>query len=147
MAIDPHIFKQRMQIRWADIDANFHMRHSVYYELCAQMRMDVLSELGWNMAKMKETGILPIIFREECKFFKEINHQDEIWVDCSLSKLSKDYRKFSFKHSFSRGADTCAISEVDLAWLDHSIRKITVPPNAALEVLDAIPRSDDFMWL
>ena len=147
MTVDPKIFKQRMQIRWADIDANFHMRHSVYYELCAQMRMGVLSDIGWNMAKMKETGVMPIIFREECKFLREINHHDEIWLDVALSRLSNDYRKFSFAHTFTRGdGEVCATSTVDAAWLDHSVRKITVPPQAAIDVLDQLPRSEDFEY-
>lgn len=147
MTIDPQVFKQLVQVRWADIDANIHLRHSVYYEMCAQSRMGVLGQLGLTMTKMKECGVLPIIFREECKFLREIRHEDEIYLDVALSKLSKDFRKFSFRHQFTRGDELCAVSEVDAAWLDHAIRKVTVPPKVALDALEQIPRTSDFEWV
>jgi len=136
-----------MQIRWADIDANIHMRHSVYYEMCAEMRMGILGELGLTMGVMKKAGVLPIIFREECKFMREIHHEDEIEVDVALCKVSKDYRKFSFRHQFFRGEELCAVSEMDGAWLDHSVRKITVPPQATIDAIEGIPKTADFAWV
>lgn len=147
MAIDTQIFKRRMQIRWADIDANIHMRHSVYYELCAEMRMGMLKEVGLTMTKMQQLQVLPIIFREECKFMKEIRHEDEIMVDVAICKLSKDFRKFSFRHQFTRGAELCAVSEMDGAWLDHEVRKVTVPPQLTIESISKIPKTEDFKWV
>ncbi len=147
MAIDQRVFKRDLQIRWADIDANIHMRHSVYYEVCAEMRMGILKEVGLTMSKMQELKVLPIIFREECEFLKEIKHEDEIVVDVAICKLSKDYRKFSFRHQFIRGEEVCAISEMDGAWLDHRVRKITVPPQVTIDSVGQIPKTADFEWV
>ena len=147
MSIDPTLFKRRMQIRWADIDANIHMRHSVYYELCAEMRMGMLKEVGLTMTKMQEIGVLPIIFREECKFMREIRHEDEIEVDVAICRLGEDYRKFSFRHQFTRNGELCAVSEMDGAWLSHSTRKITVPPRITIDSIQQIPKTEDFKWI
>jgi acyl-CoA thioesterase FadM len=35
-----------IQLRWADIDANFHVRHSVYYDWGAMCRMEFLRADG-----------------------------------------------------------------------------------------------------
>jgi len=39
-------FTMPVQIRWADIDQNRHLRHSVYYDYGAMMRMNVLYANG-----------------------------------------------------------------------------------------------------
>src|SRR3954471_20096804 len=58
-------YSQTIQIRWADIDANRHLRHSVYYDYGAAMRMNVLSERGLTTKKLEELMMGPILFREE----------------------------------------------------------------------------------
>ena len=65
-----------VQVRWADLDPNFHLRHSVYYDWGAYCRILFLN--GYNMTTevMKHLNIGPIIFREECVFKKEIRFGD-----------------------------------------------------------------------
>jgi acyl-CoA thioester hydrolase len=93
MTNDP--FHTRLVLRWADIDANFHLRHSVFYDLCAQQRMDALKHLGITMGLMKEKGFGPILFREECTFRREIKLDDEVYVQLAVRSLSKDQSRFS----------------------------------------------------
>ena len=38
------IFSKTISLRWADLDPNFHLRHSVYYDLGSQQRVEVLDE-------------------------------------------------------------------------------------------------------
>jgi acyl-CoA thioester hydrolase len=71
-------FSKPMQIRWADIDANRHLRHSVYYDYGATMRMNVLSEGGLTTKKLEELAMGPILFREEAIFKREILLEDKI---------------------------------------------------------------------
>ena len=67
-----------MEIRWADLDPNFHMRHSNYYDLGAQMRISVFSALGVTPEAMRKYHIGPILLREECVFRREILMGDEV---------------------------------------------------------------------
>ena len=73
-------FSKTISIRWADIDANFHLRHSAYYDFGAQQRMDVLEQSGLTLRIMQEQGFGPILFREECIFRKEISLSDTITI-------------------------------------------------------------------
>ena len=75
------MFKQTVQIRWADIDANRHLRHSVYYDYGASMRMAALTSQGLTMQKLEELMMGPILFREEAIFRREIRFEDEISID------------------------------------------------------------------
>jgi acyl-CoA thioester hydrolase len=64
------------QIIWAQIDANRHMRHSAYADICAQARSNMLNKMGFSLDKFAEFHIGPILFREELIYFKEV-HLDE----------------------------------------------------------------------
>ena len=75
------MFKQAIQIRWADVDANRHLRHSVYYDYGATMRMSVLAGRGLTMEKLAEFGVGPILFREEALFKREIHFEDQITIE------------------------------------------------------------------
>ena len=55
-----------IQIRWADLDPNFHVLHSKYYDFGAFCRMSFFNEHGITTALMIENNIGPVIFREEC---------------------------------------------------------------------------------
>lgn len=139
-------FRTRLVLRWADIDANFHLRHSVFYDLCAQQRMDALKHLGITMQLMKEKHFGPILFREECTFRREIKLDDEVYVQLALRSLSQDQSRFAFEHTFSKADGThCATLIAEGAWMDTVQRKLTAPPPMTVEAMEALPRSNVFM--
>jgi hypothetical protein len=36
---------------------------------------------------------------------------------------------------------------MDGGWLDHAVRKITVPPPVTIDSIDKIPKTSDFQWI
>jgi acyl-CoA thioester hydrolase len=140
-------FSTRISLRWADIDANFHLRHSVFYDLCAQQRMEALTSMGITLRTMQEQHYGPIIFREECTFRREIKLDDDVSIDLRIRYLSKDHSRFSFAHVFTKADGTyCATLIVEGAWMDTRSRKLTAPPAVASEAMDHLPRTEDFAW-
>ena len=141
-------FRTQLHLRWADIDANFHLRHSVFYDLCAQQRIVALQSVGLTMDVMKEHHFGPIIFREECNFKREIKLSDELYLELAVRHLSKDHRKWSFTHTFIKADGTlCAISTCEGAWMDTQLRKLTAPPALIAVLIDQLPRTPDFSWI
>lgn len=136
--VAPDPFRTRAHLRWADIDANFHLRHSVYYDLCAQQRMSALTDVGISLMHMRRGGYGPVLFKEECTFRREIKLEDEIWIvlrRCAVNEPSR----FSFVHTFIKADATyCARLVVTGAWIDTRLRKITVPPFDP-ELMERIP--------
>lgn len=140
-------FTQRLSLRWSDLDPNFHLRHSVYYDFGAQARIQVLNEVGITAQVMQEQHFGPILFREECIFRKEIRFDDVIVIDTKLSKLRNDFARWSFRHTLVRQSDNelCATLLLDGAWMDTKLRKLSVPPAIAVEALSKFPRTEDFV--
>ena len=142
------MFKQTIQIRWADIDANRHLRHSVYYDYGASMRMNALSSLGLTMKKFEELLIGPVLFREEGIFKREILFEDEITINVELVKAREDFARWSLRHHFLKGDDSlAAIINIDGGWIDLTKRKLVIPTSLIRNVFEKLPKASDFEWI
>lgn len=140
-------FNKHLSIRWADLDPNFHLRHSVYYDFGAQHRIEILHGLGLTLEIMKEQHFGPVIFREECIFKREIRLNDHVIISAKLSKLSADSSRWTIKHEFlSINQKLLAILTVDGAWMDTILRKLVSPtPAIVKEVFDTMPKTSTFI--
>lgn len=139
-------FSKKIEIRWADIDPNFHVLHSKYYDFAAYCRMSFMVENGITPALMIENNIGPVVFREECLFKSEIKFGDEITVTLMLDKISDDHRKWTMVNKLFINGDTlAAVITVDGAWMDTKIRKITRPPEEFKKRFNAIPKTENFI--
>ena len=137
-----------IEIRWADLDPNFHLRHSVYYDYGAFSRISFLEEHGLNAPFMAKNHFGPILFREECIFRKEIRLGDTITIDLQLLKARLDQSRWSIQHRIVKNGELlAAVLTVEGAWIDVLQRKLTVPPESVRHVFDDMPRAEQFEWI
>src|SRR5579875_3092068 len=141
-------FSRIVQLRWSDLDPNFHIRHSVYYDWGAFCRVEFLNEFGLTYHVMEELKFGPILFREECIFRREIRSGDEIKIDLRLLKSKKDFARWSIQHNIIKNNETlCAVLTVDGAWMDVVRRKLSSPPEKVHDVFDRMPKGEEFEWM
>lgn len=141
-------FKIPVQVRWSDMDPNFHLRHSVYYDWGALCRVEYLTQEGLTWQRMHELQIGPILFREECIFRREIRMGDPVTIDLKLLKAKRDFSRFTIQHEIQKDNSTvAALLTVDIAWMNGITRKLTVLPAEDIESLVNSPFSPDFQWL
>ena len=140
-------FNTAIQVRWSDLDPNFHLRHSVYYDWGAVSRIEFLNRHGLTSMIMAKLHFGPILFREECIFKKEIYLQDQVTIDLFLLKSRRDYSRWTIQHVIRKEVDTVsAILTCDGAWLDTEKRKLAAPPVEAMNVFASMPVHADFAW-
>lgn len=141
-------YTKEVEIRWSDIDPNFHLRHSVYYDFGAFVRISFLAEHGLTTAQMQQQQIGPILFREECVFKREIHFQDKVSINLRLRKCTRDMGRWTMVHEILKNDTTLsAILTIDGAWIDTQKRKLALPPASFIEVFEKIPRTEDFEWI
>ena len=141
-------FQRPVSLRWADLDPNYHVRHSVYYDWGATLRLEFLSAYGLSYTAMQEQHFGPILFREEAIFKREIRPGDVLMMNVLVTKLRRDYSRFSFRHELTRDDGTlCALIHVDGAWIDTQLRKLTVPPAIVAQMAEHGPKANDFEWI
>lgn len=141
-------YKKQIEIRWADLDPNAHVKHSVYYDWGAYCRMSLLTDYGITFKLMQEMSFGPILFREECVFRKEISFGDELSISAQLSKAKSDMTRWSFRHQIVKNSnEIAAIINVDGAWIDIQKRKLATPPEIVKQGFLKFPQSADFEWI
>jgi acyl-CoA thioester hydrolase len=145
--MDPVDFSIPLDVRWADLDPNGHVRHSVYYDWGATTRLTFLERQGVGPAWMARNSIGPVLFREEARFLRELRFGDALIMDVRVAAASVDGRKWRMSHRLLRGTELTATLEVDGAWLDLKARKIAVPPVEMVRAFDGLARTEDFAVL
>ena len=141
-------FSMELQIRWSDLDPNFHLRHSVYYDWGALCRVSFLNKYGLTPAVMIRLKLGPILFREECVFRKEVRSTDTVSIDLKLLRARADYSRWSIQHEIRKADGTvCAVLTVDGAWMHTVQRKLATPPQEVHAVFEEMPKSDAFEWM
>ena len=138
-------FIKNIEVRWSDLDPNFHVVHSKYYDFGAYCRMAFLIENGLSPSFMQEQNIGPILFREECVFKREILFGDKVTVNVKLDKVTADFGRWTMIHEIYKSEDTlAAIITADGAWLNTAIRKLTLPPAIVISLFESAPKTATF---
>lgn len=140
-------FIKQIDVRWSDLDPNFHVRHSVYYDYGAYCRVCFLREHGVDAAFFSEQHFGLILFREECTFRREIKLDDLVTIDLHLVKAKEDFSRWTIQHILLRNNELAATLVTDGAWIDTVKRKLTVPPQLAREAFQNMPRTQNFEWI
>ncbi|MEO6720195.1 MAG: acyl-CoA thioesterase [Ferruginibacter sp.] len=141
-------YEKKIEIRWSDLDPNYHLRHSVYYDYGAYSRVSFLNENGITTNAMLEHSIGPILFREECLFKREIKFGDEIMINLKLAKSTANNSRWTMIHElWKNGGTLAAIITVEGAWIDTNLRKLAKPPQLFSSAFEHIPRTATFEYI
>ena len=133
------------RIRWADCDANGHLRNTGYSEYAIEVRMAFLAEHEFGLAEMKQHGIGPVLLREEIDYLRECHMGEELTVTYSTLGLSPDGARFKVAHDLWKQNGKQAARIVVLGgWIDAKLRRLTAPPDALREAFEKAPRSGTF---
>ncbi|MCG8435027.1 MAG: thioesterase family protein [Gammaproteobacteria bacterium] len=138
-------FKQGVTVRWADLDPNGHVRHSVYYDYGALARVAFLESNGVGPKWLAAAGIGPVLFREEARFMRELHMGDQLTIDFQVAGLTETGKRWRIRHNLVRNEEELtAVLEMDGAWLDLKKRKVVEPPQELAVVFSSLPKTDDF---
>ncbi len=144
----PSSFARTFQVRWADLDFNAHMKNTAYLDLGPDVRMMFFAENGFPVQEFERLRIGPVILRDELDYYRELRLLEPVTVDLVLAGLSKDNKRFRIRNHFFRGDGKMAARVTSTGgWLDLEARKLIVPPDALLQALLAMPRSEEFETL
>lgn len=140
-------FSLGFEVRWADMDANRHMRHSAYNDYAAHLRVKLLKAIDLDLATMAKLNFGPVLFREETVFLRETGLGETISVDVKLQKTRRDGSRWTFVHEFFKeNGKVAARLTVDGAWMDLEKRKLTALPEQFQQGLFEIPHTEDFCF-
>ncbi len=126
------------------MDFNSHMGNSAYLNRASDIRMLFFSENGFSMETFMQQKIGPVIMKDQLEYFKEIRLLEEFSVDLSLSGLSDDGSRFIIQNDFFRTNDLLVRVTSTGGWMDLAKRRLTRPPEALLDILRTLTKTDKF---
>lgn len=138
-------FTRSFIVRWADCDANGHLRNTCYSEYAIEVRMAYLAQHGFGLPEFRAHGVGPVLLREEIDYLRECHMGEELTVDFTVLGLSADDSRFKIAHQlFKPGGKRAARLVVHGGWLDMTTRKLTTPPAPLKAIWDLIERVEPF---
>jgi acyl-CoA thioester hydrolase len=142
------MFERTFIAGWGDMDFNSHMRNTAYLDKSADIRMMYFSEHGFPMDEFMRLRIGPVIMKDEVEYFKEVQLLVTLKVTLSQAGQAQDGSRFLLRNDIYRSDGKLAARVTSSGgWLDLSTRKLTVPPDALLQAMQSMPKTDDFQVL
>lgn len=142
------MYLKDFEIRWSDIDANRHLANSAYINFMSHTRMSFFMENGFGIKEMAKINLGPVVFYEHMYYFKEVFSGKPVQVSLQLKGLAEDGKFFEFAHNFyDHEGNNFARCEMMGAWIDLKSRKLTTLPDALLNNLLKLEKTEDFRTL
>ncbi len=141
-------FEERFQVRWSDLDANRHLRNTIYSEFATHTRFRLLESHGFPQSRFESLRFGPVMFREEIRYRRELVFGDAATVNVRFAGLSADGSQWRVVQEVTRpDGRQAAVLTIDGAWIHLDTRKLIAPPRELLELIQRLPRTRDFAQL
>ncbi len=138
-------FKKTFVVRWSECDANGHLRNTAYSEYGIETRMAFLAEGGFPWYRFVESGMGPVIQREEIDYLHEVHLGDTVEVDLKSLGASPEGGRFKLAHEFTKpGGRRVARIVLSGGWLDLRHRRLIAPPEDLLRAMASAERVEPF---
>ena len=138
-------FEERFRVRWSDLDANRHVRNTIFSEFATHTRFRMLEAHGFGQDRFESLRFGPVMFREEIRYRRELVFGEEVGVNVLFAGLSEDGSQWRVHQEVTRaGGKQAAVLTIEGAWIHLDGRRLVAPPPELLERLRALPRTADF---
>jgi acyl-CoA thioester hydrolase len=139
------MYFKEFEVRWADIDALQHLRHTAYNDYATQTRLRFMADHGFGMDWCREHKIFPVLLREETVFQREVRYQEYIRIDMRLLKMRSDGSRWTVVHRlFKPNEVEAARITVDAGWIDAESRKLIHPPLSLIQLFSKLEKCEGF---
>ncbi len=112
-------------IRETFLDSFGHVNHAKYLTLFEDARWDLITNSGYGLKKILETGIGPTVLGINVNFMRELRVRDEVIIVSHLISYEKKIGKLEQK--MLRGDEVCCTAEVTFGLFSLKERKLVLP--------------------
>jgi len=136
------------EVRWADIDANRHVRYSAYIDAAAELRYRFFTQHDLPPEAFDKLGVGPVYTTLTANFFREVRLGETITITYMLTGLSESGRRWKVRHDFLKANGKKAVVVLlEGTILNLITRQPTAPTPEIMAVFQQVPRSHDFELL
>ena len=142
-------YSKEIEVIWADMDPNQHMRHTSYSQYAAHTRISFFNDMGFSLTKLAEMGLAAVLLREQTTYIREVQMHEKISINVELLKSTEDYSKYTIVQNISKENKKLAAKVIiDGTWIDMKKRNVVSPfPEIIEAVIKKLPMHTDFEWV
>src|SRR5262245_1277498 len=141
-------FTRTYAIKWADLDTNGHLRYSVYVDFAVDTQFRSIENHGFTPQKLMELGFGPVILRMESRYQHEVTFDETVVDRFRMAGISPDGARWKSRHDIVKSnGDIAATIKLEGVWVNVRTKQAIAPPPEMLEILNSLPRVDDFETL
>jgi acyl-CoA thioester hydrolase len=135
-----------LEVIWANLDANRHMRNTAYSEFATHGRVDYFKRHGYSLDVLAAESIGPILLKEEVCYFREVQMQEKLRITVSLKRSTKNYDRYTISQDILKeNGKKAARVIVDGAWMNLDTRALILPPQKLIEkIILNLPKTVDY---
>ena len=138
-------FEEQFAVRWSDVDANRHVRNTIFSEFATHTRFRLLEAYGFPQAQFESLRFGPVMYREEIRYRRELVFGETVRVNVLFAGLAEDGSQWRVHQEVTRAdGKQAALLTIDGAWIHLDSRKLIAPPPKLIDLLHALPRTDGF---
>ena len=142
-------YSKAYEIRWSDLDANGHVNYAAYIDATGDLRFRFFTDHGFPPEKFEQLGAGPVFTAIHAQFLREVRMGETVTITTyTLTGLSPHGGRWKVHHDVLKTNGKQAVCiDIEGAILDLSTRKPVLPPPELLQILNLIPRAEDFAIL
>ena len=131
------LYEKSIEVRWADCDANQHMRHSAYADLCTHARIGLLDLNGINAQYLEQQGLCIVLFKEQTEYFLETFMGDVLRITVEAGEASVSRKSFNvIARMYLASGALAAQNQVVVGFMDVKLRKIVPVPKIMRQIFN-----------
>ncbi len=122
-------------IKESYLDAFMHVNNAMYLTLFEEARWDLITNNGYGLEQIMETGLGPVILEVKMSFLKELRLRDEIVIETEFVSHARRISKV-VQHML-RDGEVCCTGEFTFGLFSLIERKLVSPTPAWLKAIGA----------
>ncbi|MEM9200562.1 MAG: thioesterase family protein [Actinomycetota bacterium] len=126
----PH--RTTIRVRFYELDPYNHVNHSVYVSYFESARVELLAEVGFSLASMREQGQSIVVSEIRTRFLGSAEELDELTIETEIVELKRVTT--TWRQRILRNDEVLVTQEIRAAMLDARGR----PTRFSSEMLDAL---------
>ncbi len=123
-------------IRESHLDTFGHVNNATYLELYEQARWDLITERGFGIQTIRETGTGPVILEVDLKFRRELKNRERVRIVTELVSRSTKIGKLLQRMINERG-EVASEALFTVGLMDQSTRRLIPLSGAFLRAMGA----------
>lgn len=114
-----------IRVRFYELDPYNHVNHSAYIQYFEVARIELLHEVGWDLAEMKSHGVLIVVTDIKTRFLASAGSGDNLVVETEVIEFRRATTRW--RQRLLRGDEVLATQELGAAVTNLAGRPVRIP--------------------